>query len=484
MRKALLFVTAAFGFSIFANAQDLPAPPLPDANPPVPDGVSGVEGDVGAAMLAKNKGLNAADASEQIALERQIMDVIDTVASAFPEQFSGYEIQNGKPFVFNLYFSRDVDQAALQQLLPAELRRYVKARKVRFNRAERQKLVDESAAALRDKGFQFTARYDLTEDGIAVDVDDTATEASVLAALPEQARANGVVKKGLRKKTLAYTRPTGVSSQDQIYGGWPLYGVASDGSQNMCTAGLSGTDSYGDPILFTAGHCITDLTKSPVKTYNQRTPSYDRSKWINLPTAVNKPYNGANKKLDYASLNVYGFATQGGLMFFRNNVDPYDWEYYYIQRRTGRFIDNSPNIVANMGPEGYLAITGPLRSYSVGVGTKLCKMGIFTGTTCGEVINDYASSDRATGFIEVAKTAQMYIASNGDSGGPVFTPPDANGQTRIAGILSYGYSTNYSDPVRECVKPYNCVFGFMPVERLDDGDPAQIYIYPNNKTLP
>ena len=60
--------------------------------PPEPDGPSGVEEDVGAALLRGEIGLSGEDAREQIALERRIYDVINLVSDAFPDQYSGYEI--------------------------------------------------------------------------------------------------------------------------------------------------------------------------------------------------------------------------------------------------------------------------------------------------------------------------------------------------------------------------------------------------------
>lgn len=402
----------------------------------------------------------------QAALERDVIRSVDAIRSAAGSAYSGFGIEHSPRFRVSVFVARDVDEQAVRNAVPTDLRQFIAIRKVSLTETETRALVDEAAQNLRRQGVDFAVGYNLENDGLDVAVDARANADEVRALLPERARTRASINRGLRERPTVYTRPSGVVSGDATYGGWELYPISSGGEGKICTAAITGRDSYGDNIVITAGHCVLDLGV----TYTIRTPTQGRE--LALPTE-NFRIPSQDSRYDVAHVNMYGLAAEGGWMWVKNGIDPYDEEYRLLRYRSGRFIDGVPNTVAGWST-GYMGILGTIRQSSIGLGTTLCKAGALTGMTCGKVTNVYLSTSTRTGFIEVGQSTQRYIVAGGDSGGPVFTPPDVNGQALVAGIESTSVSYGYSGS-GECIAPYDCRFAAMPIERADDIAPVTVY---------
>ena len=467
------------------SAQDVGDLPPPGEGPLRSNGtIQGVNGDVRAGILQRQHGFSSARALEQAEIEAMAIDAIDAIATQFEGSFAGYSVSHDPRFVYTIFVARDIDNDALRTSLPNRLRPYLRIKKTSFNLSERQQLVDEAAQALRRTGNEFRTKFSLDDDALVVELEDMEAADKVRELLPDRARNKALIRRGVRGKPAIGVTPTGVTSQDQIYGGWPLYGfgrtATGSNARNYCTVGFSGRNSQSQDIIYTAGHCIREGGVD----FTMKVPSYDGSKWITLPVD-NKKLPSESVAYDYVHLNVQGFATAGGLIYFRNSTDPYDQDTYYRTTNPQRFINDSPNIVPNLGREGYIGIIGTKRRSAMGIGTSVCKMGIFTGITCGKVTDDYYSEQDVSGFVEMGQTAQPYIVAGGDSGGPVFTPPDANGQAYALGIISFLIpDPTYTSSSKVCVAPYDCRMGFMPIEKINDHYPTQMYVWPNSNVTP
>ena len=143
------------------------------------------------------------------------------------------------------------------------------------------------------------------------------------------------------------------------------------------------------------------------------------------------------------------------------------------------------NTVTNFAG-GYLKLAGVRRQSAQGKGLNVCKYGVMTGLTCSVIRNDYYSSTSVTGFVETYNSPQWYVVGAGDSGGPVFTLPDANSSIYALGIVRGGIDFNHPGASVECKRdPANfCIMTYMPADRIDDLAPAQLFIYPSGTVYP
>ncbi|QPQ54297.1 hypothetical protein IC614_07975 [Allosphingosinicella flava] len=431
---------------------------------------------VRATTLKDAFGLDIQEANRRAALESAVWDAITRIAEAFPESFSGLAVSHVPNYEVKVYVSKDIAPPDILSLVNPSLRSVVKIKRVALNRPERNALVNEAATALRRQGISFSVSYDLDGDGLDVGLANPSDAAKARASLPDQAQRNLRFSKGGSHKQKAYTRPTGVLASDQTYGGWELYRSKSGVVKGICSIGFTGRDSYGDTIAITAGHCLTD-------PYAQQ-QTYTSNRHLTLPVEGYRS-GGSDSALDVGHLNMQGVAASGGWVWTKNNVEPYEREYALVGVRTGAYQAGLVNTVSNFSG-GYLKLAGVKPQSAQGEGLSICKYGVMTGLTCSVILNDYYSDANVTGFIETYYSPQWYLVGAGDSGGPVFTTPDANSTIWALGLVSGGLDLNHPNATVECKRdPANfCTMTYMPADRIDDFAPAQLFIYPSGTVYP
>jgi hypothetical protein len=126
----------------------------------------------------------------------------------------------------------------------------------------------------------------------------------------------------------------------------------------------------------------------------------------------------------------------------------------------------------------------------------MCKTGRSTGLTCGQITHGYYALNGTKGWIQTGKSSQFIYATWGDSGGAVFTSPNAKGEIKAAGISTAATiydptpnpdgSTNSSGDERPCLSTMknntsfsttlspgvaaidDCYLIHMPIDYVDD----------------
>ncbi|MBN2100829.1 trypsin-like serine protease [Candidatus Dojkabacteria bacterium] len=189
-------------------------------------------------------------------------------------------------------------------------------------------------------------------------------------------------------------------------------GVGISGSNNYsapyCTAGFMVRGNSGTRYVLTAGHC-----------------SSGGNGWATYTSS------GSLKKIGPIHRSVYNQRIDA--MIIKIREDTYNWN---VQGSV--FITNGLGIDGFWGPsynENY-DINGTSTSGNL-VGSRICKTGAATGSSCGavhEVDIEVAFADQvSTNLVRAG-----YCNNYGDSGGPVFRNGKALGINK-GGNLSYGY---------------------------------------------
>jgi hypothetical protein len=166
-------------------------------------------------------------------------------------------------------------------------------------------------------------------------------------------------------------------------------------------------------------------------------------------------------------------------------VEPYKKVYTYLGYYTNRFQPGYVNTVSGY-TGGYVYVVGLIRQAQQGQGMSICKEGIFTGMTCGVIRTQYFSDSGVTNAVQAHASPQSYFVADGDSGGPVFTPPDANRNVYALGIVHGGSDLAHPDSTAECLKTSTnaCSMSYIPIDRVNDKTPITLKIYPSGTVYP
>jgi hypothetical protein len=349
---------------------------------------------------------------------------------------------------------------------------------VRTSVAEREAISDRIIAALSGIGLQYVSYYEHKTDDMVIEVGSEQSIGAVRQALPQDLQSSvKIVRGSLPVKRQASNYQSG----DAVYAGF-WWSSTSGGGYN-CSFAFAAKDNQGRDGILTAGHC------PPTAAYiYDTTPS---AHWIRLaPATIN--WNAPNTKYDYRFYLVTGITTAGWVWFDNSSTKIYGRD----MNGTSLASFSSQNVVPGYAATGWFKVTGTYGYYSQVVGDVICKSGHSTGLTCGEITHGYYTFNGAKGWIQTGKSAQYYYNTAGDSGGAVFTSPNANGEVLAAGILSAGNmydptlnpdgTSNFNGDERECASVMegnarydsnlspglaqiqDCYMIHMPIDYIDD----------------
>lgn len=153
---------------------------------------------------------------------------------------------------------------------------------------------------------------------------------------------------------------------------------------------------------------------------------------------------------------AYGY---GGLYDFivvdATGLEPLNGQAY------GVYYEDKNNI-PELPDWDYLDTVGTLSLSAQKIGYIMCKSGMTTGITCGEIVSNNAIWNGVNGWVSVSNPKQSDLSAGGDSGGPWFMYPGSSSDIYAAGIHS-------GDAVsKTCVGTgWTCTAQYMPIERID-----------------
>jgi hypothetical protein len=431
--KCFLFLTASL--STQAVAQELPQ--LPEAEgvrtqvplPPSP----ALDGDA-AALLMAEFGINAREAQRRVDLEPEILAFANQFSAETDPTFGGVYVQHEPVYKVVVAFTDNNDAALARKQIPPQLRRYLKVKYVPRSRAARMTEQDRFMTQINALNLDVASYIDTQTDDLVVITEDVA---KLEAAFEESGVARPESLKLERRKPAQLTQATTPSGSyptspgDFIEGGRYYY----DDTYQLhigCTIGFGARlgSTYG---FLTAGHCEPGR---PGTGY-----WYWFNRWIELhaPTYETQAFGN---KYDFQ------FHPTPGMKVY-NTI--------YIQNNTA-------------GSPFYLHVNGIQATSSQPANTTICKYGRETSHGCYRITSDRYSYKGASGWrYVVVNPASDHIVTGGDSGGPVYTPPQ-NGYVKAAGIITAGdhYNLqNFADMV------------YMPIEYIDDVRPITVLTLPS-----
>jgi hypothetical protein len=238
----------------------------------------------------------------------------------------------------------------------------------------------------------------------------------------------------------------GYVSGDYTYGGWVLY---SSTNAPDCTSGFVVRLSDARYGVTTAAHCSSTLKI-----------------WVNghyVTLGAPAVRQGPAGLYDF-QVHPTGSLSISGAVAYTNN-------------QPIRGYPSLVNSVAGYADSGYFNIKDGLYQVVPTYGDVMCKSGQRTGLTCGEVVDTYYNYTTPAGVSKQGMVALGYsyervIGFSGDSGGPVFTYPEADGTVRPAGLVVSTNAVN-NGPCDTTVNDF-CELYNMPIDRINDQQPMQI----------
>lgn len=424
---------------------------------PSPENLRPAHGNAGADYLVKTFGISSADAAEQIQLQNEISDLSNKLASEDPDSFGGVWVEHSPTFKIIVAFADAKDRSALRDQVSPGLRRYLIIKNV--PKGLKQARTDQEAilAALAPLRLPLQLGFDPRSQKFEIEVSDPARANEIRSAIPAALRGDVLIRKGLPVRNIQ----SGVQSGDALYGGWDYYDAA--GNHNCTFAFVTKSHEAQDAILTASNNHCSVATPYVGETTH----------WVVLPQAYYSQSNTASGMTYDFRAHVISGLTNGPYVWFVNNRAVRDYPQYV-------------NSVPNVANSGYFTVAGSVRNstasnYGYYVGMALCKNGSRTGLTCGQVTSTSASGyignangtvSSYSGLVRVGQSAQAVNAFAGDSGGPVFTPPDATSRINAAGIMKAAETINGSICYRG--SGYDCGYFFMPIDRINDVYPMSI----------
>jgi hypothetical protein len=402
-------------------------------------------------QLVQAHGVPAAEAAERVAALAEVQQIVEQALGDDPDGFGGVWVDHVPTFKIVIAFTGAGDRKAFLDRLPAKSRRHVQIRNAAKPLAAAQKDVDQILQALSGAKIAFETYFEPRSQNYVVTVKDQSAAGTARGLIPAALRSAVNVRVG----PVTETFQTNVRSGDQVYGAWDLL---DSGGQPTCTYGFAGRDSSGRDSILTAGHCRTN----PPFVIGA---SSDGNHLVQLPTAT-------ATEMRYGDLYDFRYHPVVGLMtgywvYFKNSKPVVGYTQYV-------------NTVAGVGPGDYFTVKGTVKQTSYNsnhyVDMPVCKSGYTTGFTCGKVVANWVSGTDSKGvsyrgFVKVSGSSQPVIAFGGDSGGPVFSPPDSAYDIVALGLLKGGGTNSTGGP---CVGS-SCFYSYMPIDRVNDAFPFQIH---------
>lgn len=398
-------------------------------------------------FIAQQHGLSVQEATERVALLREIQQVVQAAIGSDEEGFGGVWVDHSPTFKIIVGFTGQSERREFLDRLSPQLRRYVQIRNSAKALGVAQQEVAQIQQALSAARIPFETFFEPRSQShvVVVQAQDNANTARAL--IPPALRSNVDVRVG----SVLNTYQTNVRSGDAVYGAWDL--VNSSG-RPTCTYGFAGRDSSGRDSVLTAAHCQTN-------------PPYvvgaDANHLVQLPAPTESRYGD---QYDFRHHAVVGLMTG-----------------YWVWFDNGKAVSQYPqyvNTVSGFGADGYFTVQGRLQYTAWNsnhyVGMPVCKSGFATGFTCGTVEANWVSGTDVrgvsySGFVRVSGSSQQVIAFGGDSGAPVFSFPNSAYDITAYGILKGGGTAASGAP---CTGT-SCYYAYMPIDRVNDRVPFLLH---------
>jgi hypothetical protein len=427
---SLSAVLLALSLSTFTAAQTPPEPPPTKPDKTIPKRAEVPRPTIGrnpaAHHLMQTYKISEEEATNRIRLQQDILALSQRLERDGDPAFTDLWIEHQPVYKIVIGFADAKDRTALLQSIDPKLRRYVQIRQMPKSRSQIQSDLDALTAAINKADIPYTGGYDMPNGRFVIVTESPADAQRVRELIPPTLRGDVQVIQGKVPRNSA--GPSYVQPGDYLEAGWTVYNNA--GAAN-CTFAYRVT--FGSPQrdgIITAGHCRS----GGIWSWHDNWIYYD----TNSPVAYG--YGGL---YDFIVVDATGLEPPGGQAY----------GVYYVDK----------NSIPEFPSSGYFETVGTLSLSAQKIGYIMCKSGITTGITCGEVVSNNAIRNGVYGWVSVSNTKQSDLSAPGDSGGPWFMYPGSSIDIYAAGIHS-GDSVSSS-----CVGTgWACTAQYMPIERIDD----------------
>lgn len=414
-----------------------PAPPAPTPENITKSNAAGVD------YLVRAYGISKQDAEERLAVQDELSEKTQEIAAQFGDRFGGIYIEQQAPFRV-VVLVKGEDGATIPQSLrlPSRLQRYISTQGSQRSQAETTAIVERLATIFRGAGNRTIVSFDPKAQKFVVTAPDSRIVQAITRLIPPDLLKDVTTRTGLLPKD----SQAGYVSGDYTYGGWTLYGPTEAPN---CTSGYVVRMSDSRFGVTTAAHCSSVNPKL-----------YVNGHYVTLASAA---ITQNSARYDF-KVHPTGNLDVSGYVAYTNN-----------QQIRGTSITNS---VAGYSSGGYFGVQDGLYRVAHNIGSVMCKQGQRSGLSCGQIIEtnaSYTTNDGVAraGMVSLGRSSQRVIGFSGDSGGPVFTPPAADGTVKPAGLVSSATQVNETTPCDTAARS-DCLLYYMPIERLKDQQPMQI----------
>lgn len=347
-------------------------------------------GDPIAVSYAQMHKVPLAEAKSRLARQPEIARLQQRLQRELPDTFAGLIIEHRPSYRVVVRFTGDAK---------AQLARYTRDPVFVAEVAPRplellRSVQDEVGEQLNQAGIAFESGLDLKSSQVDVYVLDSANASK---------RLSGVLS--LASFVKVHKVPALMTTTATVVGGNRV-----DGSTRRCTTGFNVVNAARELGIVTAGHCDNSLT-------------YIGSPNVNL--------------------------------VFQTEQDAGSFDVQWHKQTTVGAPKEQPNEIKIVGgPQASMRITSETPSSALSLGTPVCKNGLTTNYTCGEIADMNAQTNyngTIGSYLRVHNANNLVMTEEGDSGGPVFGTDTAYGIVHGRG----GPGTPTHDDMY-----------FMPVERF------------------
>jgi hypothetical protein len=384
--------------------------------------------------LMQSYGIDQVEAQKRIDVQSEIIALSERLNADNDPAFGDMYIQHEPVFKIIILFADNSDRKAFLDSLSPSLRRYVQLKSAKKSRGAVTRELEELATTLERLTVPFTSKYDLASEQFVITAETQATVDLIRAALPAARKVETVFKVAPVPKP--QSAPIGVQTGDGARGGEAVWiGTGGSASGSWCTLGYAVNYTEGGVAkkgILTAGHCYdTMYLNFGSRDVTLSGPFIDKPHKSGFPTIE---ADGLSDKYDFQIWDATGLSVSNTISYVNKNSIP-------------EFASN-----------GTLRLTGITSFVNQKAGMVVCKSGVTTGITCGEITNGNSYRDGVYGWIEVSKTKQRLISDGGDSGGPWFLYPGTSTAITGVGIHSAG----------DAVPGPTGIAQYMPIDYIDD----------------
>lgn len=437
LSKYFILSSAVLSSSAIAQSDMQPAPPNPQTEAVTRNDAPGV------GFLTRRYGLSVGDAREQLGLQQEISDLAARLTNDEPERFGGIFVEHKPPFkIVVLLTDADTRKDFKDQLSP-QLRRFVQVLPSKRSQADVRMTIDRLVGTFAAARMGAAVGFDPKSQKFRVTVETDTKRPELERLLPNDLKQDVQ----FRVARLPRDAQAGYVSGDYTYGGWTLYSATN---APACTTGYVVRLSDARLGVTTAAHCTGTLK------------IWTNGHYVTL--AASPVTQGPSGLYDFKVLLTGNLTVSGAVA--------------YVNNQPIRGFTSLVNSVSGYPNSGYFNIEDGLYRVLPNYGDVMCKSGQRTGLTCGEIVDTYYSyttSDTGIskqGMVALGYSYERVIGFSGDSGGPVFTYPTANGTVRPAGLV-VGANADGTSPCDTTVFD-SCELYYMPIDRINDQQPMQI----------